>query len=388
MKARHALVIGIGVGAIGILAFGAIAGGGAVLELAGKVAGVTRSGAGSPSPEPAESPAPASAAPSLASPTPTPAPTPSANNPGPRTGAAMVYDPENHGLILFGGATALPQPDGTNLAHAYDDTWLWNGQSWRRLEVAGPSTRSGAMAAYDSVRHEIVLFGGGGVDEAGNGSLLNDTWVWDGTEWHLRQPLHNPEPRFRAAMAFDQARGVAVMIGGEGAKGKVYTATTWTWDGADWTAHNASTTPTARTFAGMAYSASTKEAVLYGGTWAGRQLSDTWLWDGSNWRRGPAGPAAGWTLLTYDDALNAVVGYIYTPSATSSARLITWDGKTWSNRTSATIPSPRAQASLGYDAVNSRVVLYGGSYIEPVPYAETWIWNHANWSLWEQPSGA
>jgi hypothetical protein len=138
----------------------------------------------------------------------------------------------------------------------------------------------------------------------------------------------------------------------------------------------------------MAYSASTKGAVLYGGTWAGRQLNDTWLWDGSSWRRGPNGPAAGWTLLTHDDALDAVVGYVYTPSATSSVRLITWDGKAWSNKTSATIPSPRAQASLGYDAANSQVILYGGSYIEPVPYAETWVWNHKNWFLWQPSVGA
>jgi len=380
MKPRHALVVGFGLGAIAVLALGGIAGGQTVVELAGKVR-LLKPSPTAPPPAASRLLTPASA-PRLTSPSPIPPP----NSPGPRAGAIMVYDPENRGLILFGGSTTIPQPDGTNLAVSLGDTWLWDGVTWKNLNVDGPSPRSAAMAAYDSVRQEIVLFGGSGPGGLGPGLYFDDTWTWDGRVWHLRNPAHKPDPRMRAGMAFDQARGVVVMVGGEGAK--VYIST-WTWDGTDWTLRAPTTHPTARRLAGMAYSASIGKTILYGGTWAGRQLSDTWLWDGSNWRPGPAGPAAGLTSLTYDDALGEVVGFVYRPAENATVRLVTWNGAAWSDKTAnAGIPSPRANMSFGYDAARSEVVMYGGSYIEPVPYAETWVWGGGRWSLWQPAAGA
>ncbi|HEY3084223.1 MAG TPA: hypothetical protein VGK28_02085 [Candidatus Dormibacteraeota bacterium] len=372
MKRRHALIIGFGIGGIAILAVGGILGGRQAIEQVGRVAGVT-------SPAPTESPAPL--------PTPLPSRKPEPSSPGPRTGHVMVYDPENHGVILFGGSTTLPQPDGMNLAVGLDDTWLWDGKSWTSLDVHGPSARSAAMAVYDTVRHEVVLFGGSGDGGVGPGNYLNDTWTWDGNLWHLREPVHRPDPRMRAGFTFDQARGEVVMVGGEGAK--VYIST-WTWDGTDWTLRDPATNPTARRYAGMAYSPSTRTSILYGGTWAGRQLNDSWIWDGSNWRRGAAGPAAGITTLTYDSARDRVVGLVYTPAAeNTSVAVIAWNGVAWSNESKkGPLLGPRVGVPLAYDAASAEVVLYGGSYIEPVPYAETWVWRGAGWFLWQSPAGA
>jgi hypothetical protein len=375
VKGRHALIVGIALGGVAILAAGGIAGSRQVIELAGGAAQPTAS-------PPTTPPTVATASPDSATPT----PTASAANPGPRVGAVMVYDPENHGVILFSGSTTVPQPDGTNLAVSLGDTWLWDGRSWKQLDVTGPPARSAAMAAYDSVRHEVVLFGGSGPGGVGPGLYFNDTWAWDGSRWRLLEPAHKPDPRMRAAIAFDQARAEAVMVGGEGAKTYI---STWTWDGTDWALRDPATNPTARMLAGMAYSASTRTTVLYGGTWAGRHLNDTWIWDGSNWRRGPAGPAAGWTSLIHDDALHEIVGLVYTPSATASVAVITWNGVAWSNVTSkGPRLGPRAQASMTYDEAHSEVVLYGGHYTDPVPYAEMWVWRGAGWSLWEPSVGA
>jgi Kelch motif len=370
VKSRHALLVGFGIGAVAILALSGFLGRQHVIELAGRVAG-----GASP---PAESPTPAISA------VPSPTSQPQPKTPGARAGAVMVYDPENLGLILFGGSTTIPQPDGHNLGVPLDDTWLWNGASWRKLDVAGPPARGGAMAAYDSARHEIVLFGG-----AGEGGVLNDTWTWDGSGWQLREPVHQPQPRYRAGAAFDEMRGVLVMVGGEGEGAKVYTSTTWTWDGIDWTMHSPAVSPTARRFAGMAYSAATGTTVLYGGTWAGRHLSDTWLWDGVTWRQGPPGPAPGWASLTYDASTQELVGFIYRPGEVGSVRLITWDGARWAQAPGdGQFPGPRAQAAVAYDGANANVVVYGGMYIDPVPYSETWIWSGAGWSLWEPAVGA
>lgn len=45
--------------------------------------------------------------------------------------------------------------------------------------------------AYDSVRQELVMFGGcvalGGTSEGEfEPSFLNDTWAWDGQRWNFR----------------------------------------------------------------------------------------------------------------------------------------------------------------------------------------------------------
>ena len=50
---------------------------------------------------------------------------------------------------------------------------------------------------------------------------------------------------------------------------------TWTWDGTTWTQQHPATSPSARTFASMAYDPATSTAVLFGGKGT---LADTWTW--------------------------------------------------------------------------------------------------------------
>src|SRR5262245_9344502 len=93
----------------------------------------------------------------MSSPAPSPTVAPDVVSPDARVAGAMAYDPENRGVILFGGAKVVHQPDGTNTGVSMADTWLWDGRRWKQLDVQGPPARSAAMAAYDSVRHVIVL---------------------------------------------------------------------------------------------------------------------------------------------------------------------------------------------------------------------------------------
>jgi hypothetical protein len=302
-----------------------------------------------------------------------------ATEPGARAGAAIVYDPENHGVLLFGGASSTTAPDGTNPSTTLGDTWLWNGQSWRQLEVQGPPARSAAMVAYDSVRHVVVLFGGSGPEGVGQGLYFQDTWTWDGTQWQKQFPVHMPNPRMRAGMAFDERRGVIVMFGGEGEKNATYTAT-WTWDGVDWTLLDPSTTPPARHFFGMAYDPARGETVLFGGSFGAARLNDTWTWNGTNWtRQKVAAPrASGWTQLAYDASTKSVVGYVYfsLDNHPLAEYTIVWDGTKWTDVSGPRDPSPRTEVRMTYDPDTSDVVLYG-------PTAETWTWNGAAWSVWK-----
>ena len=324
------------------------------------------------------------------SPQPSPSLAPSASGPGPRAGAALVYDPENRGVILFGGWHTVTQPDGTNQSVSTGDTWLWDGKSWQRLEVSGPPARSVAMATYDSARHMVVLFGGGGPSGRGAALLLDDTWTWDGASWSEMHPAHVPDGRIRAGMAFDARRGVTVMFGGVGATTGF--TDTWTWDGADWTLQSPATSPRTRHFASMAYDPLHGNTVLFGGSMPGVRLNDTWTWDGTTWteQTGVPSKASGWSYLTYDSAAKQIVAFVYfgLDNYEPAGYTITWDGTRWTDRTDASQPSPRADVGIAYDEATGQVVVYGGTFDQPQPYSDTWIWDGSKWSLWSRTAGA
>src|SRR5207248_53679 len=69
------------------------------------------------------------------------------------------------------------------------------------------------LMTYDVVRRNILYFTPQ-TDDAGN-SIASQTWVWDaGTAaWIQKAPLTNPKLS-SAALAFDEARGTAVLFGG------------------------------------------------------------------------------------------------------------------------------------------------------------------------------
>jgi len=59
--------------------------------------------------------------------------------------------------------------------------------------------------AYDSARGVTVLFGGDRDD--------GKTWEWDGASWTERN-ITGPSPRWEHAMVYDSARRVSVLFGG------------------------------------------------------------------------------------------------------------------------------------------------------------------------------
>jgi len=65
------------------------------------------------------------------------------------------------------------------------DTWAWDGKVWTAVNPSvAPPPRAGEALAYDAIRRQVVLFGGGIVDAStGVWTARTDTWVWDGTIW-------------------------------------------------------------------------------------------------------------------------------------------------------------------------------------------------------------
>src|ERR1035438_9805765 len=121
------------------------------------------------------------------------------NQPAARLGHAMDYDAARGQVVLFGGFD--PSANGLN------DTWLWDGSNWHQESPAtSPAVRGEHALAYDSAHGQVVLFAGyykSGIPA----QPLQDTWTWNGSNWTQQTPSTSPPVRFQHAMAFDSAHG-------------------------------------------------------------------------------------------------------------------------------------------------------------------------------------
>lgn len=172
-------------------------------------------------------------------------------SPGDHEFHAMTYDKARTVTVLFGGFSA-----GQVMT---SDTWEWDGTDWTLRTSSGPSARYGHGMAYDSVRNVTLLFGGI-IDRNDPNQRSNELWEWDGDTW-WQVPMNGPWPAARAdhMFAFDEARGVAVLFGGEGVSGGL----TWEWDGSTWSAYDL-TGPVHRRKNAMVYDSYAETIVLFG----------------------------------------------------------------------------------------------------------------------------
>jgi len=117
----------------------------------------------------------------------------------------MTYDVATQTVVLFGGGNGSGTVEFT-------DTWNWNGTTWtQRFPSSSPLARTNANMTYDAGLGRGVLFGGfAGIWE----DSLNDTWVWNGTNWKEIYPATVPPNRYSFGMDYDPVNKATVMFGG------------------------------------------------------------------------------------------------------------------------------------------------------------------------------
>lgn len=191
--------------------------------------------------------------------------------PPPRSFAAVAYDANVQQAIFFGGDAS-----GVDL----DDTWLWNGATWSQANPATrPPSRGRATMAYDHRRRVVVLLGG---YRNGTGTILGDTWEWDGSVWQLRTLPTSPPARLDASSAYDPVTGSVLLFGGSYSAGPTVQplGDTWSFDGNQWVQMQPATPPSPRFWAGMVTDLRRQRVVLLGG-----HTVDpfAWEWDGLQW---------------------------------------------------------------------------------------------------------
>jgi uncharacterized protein (TIGR03437 family) len=194
----------------------------------------------------------------------------------------MAYDSAHGQVVLFGGSSG-------SATVVLNDTWVWDGSNWtQKSPQASPPSRSGLAMAYDSVHNQVVLFGGTIPPLV---KVFGDTWTWDGANWTQESPQTLPSPRIYSAMAYDSAHDQVVLFGGfeyrtNGATYEIdFLNDTWLWDGSNWTQASPQTSPSGRDGIAMAYDSAHSQVVLFGGGVATNNLmpvpgADTWIWSG------------------------------------------------------------------------------------------------------------
>jgi hypothetical protein len=258
---------------------------------------------------------------------------------------------------------------------------------------AAPPPLAYASAVYDSDNKTIVLFGGASQD----GSLSNDTWVWNGSTWtdYPASATQAPPPRQLASMAFDPGLHQLILFGGQGPNGQLL-GDTWAWNGASWYQQSSPTgspSPGPRAAAAMAYAGS-DHLLLFGGmgltaTGASAPLGDTWLWTSDGWTAvsnpEPAAPTArAGAAIAFDPARGQATLFGGLAVLRARPRLLNdlwaWTGQAWSRQTARTSPPARQQATMVDDDLTKGVVVFGGSGAAG-ELGDTWLWNGTSWSM-------
>jgi hypothetical protein len=258
-----------------------------------------------------------------------------------RLGASMDYDAATGQLVLFGGARASDN-------FSYGDTWTWDGRNWMQMGPASsPSPRFGASMAYDPATSQLVLFGG---FPGGFGEVDDDTWTWDGSSWRALSPPVSPPARGTASTAFDSGTGLLTLFGGFNPFG-FQLGDTWTWDGTTWAQQSPASSPPAMSITGVADDTATGQFVLFGGENYGFPTS----FSNQTWDYAPppvvpsgtyrmtlttdAGAAYRYQLTIHPDATWSIYSGSATPPVFSRGTMA-WDGTTASWYFAQTFPEP------------------------------------------------
>jgi hypothetical protein len=169
-------------------------------------------------------------------------------SPGAYENAALAFHDRQGVMLLFGG---LKYEFGGPLGLPSNDLWQYDGGAWQPVTVTGlrPGARSGHALVYDPVDQRVLLFGG----DTG-GSYVNDLWAFDfsgpATGAWVRLTDLPSAGRRGMALGYDAGRDQFIVVGGikQGTAeefpvggqmyGGVYPATreTWIWDRAAWSA--------------------------------------------------------------------------------------------------------------------------------------------------------
>lgn len=180
-------------------------------------------------------------------------------------------------------------------------------------------------------------------------------------EWSLRS-VSGPSPRYGLAMVYDSCREETISFGGQNSSQTL--GETWSWNGSSWSLRS-TIGPTPRGAPAMAFDSARCVVVLFGGADNfGNYLGDTWEWDGNTntWElQTPVAspPTRAGASMAYDPVRQKMVMW---GGWNGGRDVLTWeyDGSNWLSFSPANHPVGRDKHVMVYDAQLDMLVLFGG----------------------------
>ncbi|HZV85539.1 MAG TPA: hypothetical protein VFF48_11190 [Brevundimonas sp.] len=166
-------------------------------------------------------------------------------------------------------------------AFATRQSGLLDEAGWRKAADNGPAGRQLGAMAFDEARGHAILFGGADATRR----KLDDTWAWDGARWSLLAEA-GPGPRTSHGMSWHPGLRRAVLLGGNGATAK---GDSWAWDGGGWTPFAPDGPPLFHFASG--YDPDREALIVFGGFGQSGRVGDTWLVTAAGWERQTIGQA-------------------------------------------------------------------------------------------------
>jgi hypothetical protein len=310
------------------------------------------------------------------------------NQPSPRWGHAMAYDPGRDMTVLTGGKDFQ-----TYLTLA--DVWDWNPatSAWTQRLVGSeanlPTGRMYASLLTDAARARLEMVSGITLDPNDSNGGYQPTAsqeIWElepaSATFTNRSPAQNsPSQRWNNAMAYCPANGKTYVFGGWGPNNATFDDL-WEWDGSSWAQVKVAARPSNRADTAMAYDPFRKSLILFGGINGLGYLCDTWEWQSGTraWRQlfpASSPPCMGGSGMVTDSGRAKVL--LFAGEGPDNA-VWEWDGATanWTNRTpirGTVTPGAFGQPPLAFDDGRQKMFLFWGQ--------STWQGTTSNSVYWE-----
>lgn len=230
------------------------------------------------------------------------------------------------------------------------------------------------QVVYDEARDELVLFGG---QSRSPRDELDHTYTFDGSGWTRKRPETSPPATDEGfAMAYDSFNELVVLYVGN--LFTIYSA--WTWNGSDWTEINKPDPERAFQRVAMAYDKARGQIVLAAQDYSSDQLT-TFTFDGTTWTEEQTATVP--TLnnrisLVYDETLQLTV--LITNANTPEATTWTWNGTDWTSVQTSTGDFDFTQGKFVYNDTLQGVLFLGNNdNSEPDPRRfDGTAWNSIN----------
>jgi hypothetical protein len=247
-------------------------------------------------------------------------------HPPARRDTAMVFDPVDEAVVLFGGVN-------DTAGGALNDTWEYARGQWTEVDSTQgpPKEYESTSLCFDSSEKYVLLFDG-----------LGNPWEFRGGDWTELFPKSSPPSLTLSTSVYDPRENSVLLFGGYTGNENA-TNYTWMFSGDNWTRLEPEISPAARWMMLASFDEADNYPLFYGG-WNNESTSiivynDTWAWTapqlnlGSNRASADVGQLVNVTVVAQSPAAN--FSYAWTVSSDGSGCSIS---ENWSIQCDPTLP--------------------------------------------------